>query len=103
MSTNVQVDAATGSMMFTQEHRFLVTFIDDSMYLGLMVWLYDATGINTIFLDMRGMGMLTAPWMEALQYGLMFGSMLEFRKWLEAWGVHTDVSYWFARMTGWNV
>lgn len=88
-------------MMFTQEHRFLVTFVDDSVYLGLMVWVYDATGINNLFIDLRGYN--TAPWMEALQYGLMFGSMLEFRKWLEAWGVHTDVSYWFMRLTGWHV
>lgn len=101
MSTSVSFDASSGQMLVTQEHRFLVTFIDDSVYLGLMVWIYDATGINGIFIDMRGMGV--APWMEALQYGLMFGSMLEFRKWLEAWGVRTDLSYWFMRLTGWHV
>lgn len=89
-------------MMFTQEHRFLVTFIDDSVYLGLMVWVYDATGINSIFIDTSGYGR-TPAWMEAMQYGLMFGSMLELRKWLEAWGVHTDLSHWFMRLTGWHV
>lgn len=77
----------------------MVRLLDDGVYFGLMVYLYDATGINSYFIeapDLFGMGM--GPWMIALRYGLMFGSMMELRRWFESMGIHTDLVSYYLRM-----
>jgi hypothetical protein len=103
MSTSVSVDPSTGNMVHVQEHRVLVTFLDDSIYFGLMVMVYDMSGLDTWFISMPEDMIDNPTFMQALRYGLMFGSMIELRRWLEAWGLRTDASHWFMRLTGWGM
>lgn len=88
----VTIDPSTGSQVHLQEHQVLITAFDDAMYLTAMVVVYDYTGINRFFLQLPQV-MSTNPYvMQALRYGVMFGSMLELRRWLNSFGINTDAS-----------
>jgi hypothetical protein len=76
----------------------LVRLLDDGVYFGLMVYLYDYTGINRYFLPTPGSWMGDSLWMESFRYGLMFGSMQELRRWLEGMGIKTDLVSHYLRM-----
>ena len=82
-----------------QERRILVNWLDDAAYLGLMVYVYDYTGINRIFLPLPEMMFTNPVIVQALRYGLLFGSMLELRRWLQAYGIPTELfSYYLDRL-----
>lgn len=75
----------------------LIRLLDDGVYFGLMVYIYDYTGINKWFLPGPVESMVDAPWMQALRWGLMFGSMGEVRRWFESMGIHTDLVSYYLR------
>lgn len=79
-------------------YKVVVTWIDDSLYYGLMVLVYDWTGVNRWFLPMASTLVNDPVYMQALRYGLMFGSMNELRRWLESLGLNTDVSHYVERL-----
>lgn len=95
MATSVTMDPQTGTMVHMQEHRFLVNLVDDAAYYGLMIYVYDYTGLNRLFLPLPEYLMDFSEWSQALRYGLLFATMAELRRWLEAWGIKTELfSYW---------
>ena len=91
MTTSVQVDSTSGSPLLCQERRILVNWLDDAAYLGLMVYLYDYTGVNRIFLPLPELMFSNPVIVQALRYGLLFGSMLELRRWLQCYGIPTEL------------
>lgn len=98
-SNTVTMDPSTGLMLHLSPHRFLVTMIDDAAYLGLMVYVYDATGFKNFFIGLPEMFFSNPIIVQALRYGLMFASMLELRRWLEAFGIKTElVSYYLENL-----
>lgn len=91
----VTLDPTTGNTVHMQEHKMLVTWLDDSAYLGLMVYLYNMTGVSRMFIPLAETFFDNPAYIQALRYGMMFGSMLELRRFLEMAGLKTDIiSYW---------
>lgn len=90
-SNTVTMDPSTGTMLHMTPHRFLITLVDDAAYLGLMVYLYDMTGFKNIFIGLPEVFFTNPFIVQALRYGLMFASMLEIRRWLEAFGLKTEL------------
>lgn len=89
------LNPATGNSMMVTDYKILVTWLDDAAYLGLMVYVYNYLGIDRIFLPIPEIMFTNPVVIQALRYGLMFGSMLELRRWLESIGIKTDlVSYY---------
>lgn len=76
----------------------VVRLLDDGVYYGLMVYLYDYTGVNRYFIPGPDFFMGDAPWMQALRWGLMFGTMQEFRRWFQSLGIHTELVSYYLRM-----
>ena len=100
MTTNVTLDPSTGNTMHVSEHRVLVSWLDDAAYLGLMVYVYDRTGFNRFFLPLPELMFSNPVIVQALRYGLLFGSMLELRRWLQSMGIHTELfSYYVEQIT----
>ena len=100
MTTNVTLDPSTGNTMHVSEHRVLVSWLDDAAYLGLMVYVYDWTGFNRFFLPLPELMFSNPVIVQALRYGLLFGSMLELRRWLQSMGIHTELfSYYVEQIT----
>ncbi len=97
----VSIDQTTGNVVHSKEHKVLVTMVDDAAYLTLMVMVYDYTGLNRFFLQLPGAMSMSAYSVQALRYGLLFGSMLELRRWLETYGIMTDLSCYLARAADW--
>lgn len=59
-----------------------------------MVIVFDYTGLNRFFLQLPE-AMSNNPYMiQALRYGLMFGTFAELRRWLEEYGLDTDASHY---------
>lgn len=75
-----------------KQHSFLITFVDDTAYYGLMVYVYDQLGVNRWFLPVAEMMAQNPVILQCLRYGMMFASMNELRHWLEGFGVNTDLS-----------
>lgn len=95
MATTITMDPQTGSMVHMQEHRFLVNLVDDAAYYGLMIYVFDYTGLNRLFLPLPEYLMDFGELSQALRYGLLFATMAEVRRWLEMWGIRTELfSYW---------
>lgn len=94
--TSMAMDPSSGNMVYMQEHEVLVTFVNDTAFFGLMVLVYDWTGLNRLFLAVSDEMASNPAFVQALRYGMMFGSILELRRWLEGFGWHTDLS-WYAR------
>lgn len=92
--SQVSVDPTTGNHIHVTEHKFLVTMVDDAVYFGVMVWLYDQTGVNRWFLAMPDRMRMYPEMMQALRYGAMFASMQELRRFLNMWGLPTEASVW---------
>ena len=90
MSTTVQMDAQSGSHILMQERKVLLNWLDDAVYLGIMVYVYDFTGVNRIFLPLPELMFSNPVVVQALRYGLLFGSMLEVRRWLQCYGIPTE-------------
>lgn len=88
----------TTQIQNVKPYRLVVTWIDDSVYYGLMVLVYDWTGVNRWFLPMASTLVNDPVYMQALRYGLMFGSMNELRRWLESLGLSTDLSQYVERL-----
>lgn len=100
MATTVTLDPVTGNMLHMTPHRLLVTMVDDAAYLGLMVYLYDATGFKNVFIGLPEVFFSNPVIVQALRYGLMFASMLEIRRWLEAFGIRTElIGYYLDQLT----
>ena len=91
MATSVQMDPHSGNSLLLQERRFLVNWLDDAAYLGLMVYVYDYTGFNRFFLPLPELMFSNPVIVQALRYGLLFGSMLELRRWFESMGLRTEL------------
>ena len=99
MTTVTSVDPHSGGHMLVQERRILVNWLDDAAYLGLMVYVYDYTGFNRIFLPIPEMMFSNPVIIQALRYGLLFGSMLELRRWLQCYGIPTELfSYYLDKL-----
>jgi hypothetical protein len=99
MTTTVQIDPHTGGSILSQERRILVNWLDDAAYLGLMVYVYDYTGFNRVFLPLPEMMFTNPVLVQALRYGLLFGSMLELRRWLQSYGIPTElISYYLDKL-----
>ena len=96
MATQVSLDPTTGNTLHTTEHRILVSWLDDAAYLGLMVYVYDWTGFNRFFLPLPELMFSNPVVVQALRYGLLFGSMLEVRRWLESMGIRTELFGYYA-------
>src|SRR5574343_802374 len=94
MSTIVTTDLTTGAMVHATEHRFPMTFVNDVAYLSLMVWVYDQTGLNRIFIRLPEEMISNPVVLQAVRYGSMFGSMIELRRWLNALGLNTDLNHY---------
>ena len=92
--SGVSLDPVSGNHIHSKEHRVLVTFIDDSAYFGLMVLVYDYTGFNRFFLPLAYTMADNPMIIQALRYGLMFGSMTELRRWFDLYGISTDLSHY---------
>lgn len=86
------IDPSTGNQIHLTEHRMLVTAFDDAVYIGVMVYLYDMTGVSRFFLALPSVMAENGPLMQSLRYGVMFASMLELRRWLTTLGLPTDAS-----------
>lgn len=99
MTTAVQLDPHSGSNVLCQERKILVNWLDDAAYLGLMVYVFDYTGLNRVFLPLPEMMFSNPVVIQALRYGLLFGSMLELRRWLQCYGIPTELfSYYLDRL-----
>jgi hypothetical protein len=85
-------DPSTGTRLMVTEHHMLLTLFNDSVYTGVMVLVYDATGISRFFLSLPSIMARNSQVMQALRYGVMFGSMMELRRWLTLMGIPTDAS-----------
>lgn len=96
----VTLDPSTGNMLHVSEHRMLVSWLDDAAYLGLMVWVYDYTGFNRFFLPLPELMFSNPVVVQALRYGLLFGSMLELRRWLESMGIRTELFSYYLDQIG---
>lgn len=90
--SSVVTDPTTGSHHMVQKHEMLLTLFDDSVYLGLMVLLYDQTGVSRFFLQLPSIMAENSRAMQSLRYGIMFGSMFELRRWMIMMGINTDAS-----------
>lgn len=84
------LDPSSGDYIHMTPWRFMVTLADDAAYFGLMVYMYTAVGVQRIFINERMI--LESDAMKALRWGLMFGTMAEVRRWLEAYGLSTNAS-----------
>lgn len=98
MSTSVMTDPTTGAMVHATEHKFPMTWVNDVAYLSLMVWVYDQTGLNRIFIRLPEEMISNPVILQAVRYGSMFGSMLEVRRWLQSLGINTDVTHYIDMM-----
>ncbi len=78
------------------EHHMLLTLFNDAIYTGIMVLVYDATGISRFFLSLPSIMSQNSKVMQALRYGVMFGSMMELRRWMTMMGILTDASCYVA-------
>jgi len=90
--SSVVTDPNTGNHIMTTEHQMLITLFNDAIYTGIMVLVYDATGISRFFLSLPSIMADNGKLMQALRYGVMFGSMQELRRMLVMWDVPTDAS-----------
>lgn len=93
--TSVTIDPSTGNHIHMTQHQMLITTFDDSVYMGVMVLVYDYLGVTRFFLSLPSVMMDNGKVMQALRYGVMFASMLELRRWLTMMGVNTDASSFF--------
>lgn len=84
-------DPTTGSLIHFRQYRFVVTLLDDAAYYGIMVYLYDMTGVNRWFLPLAETLASDPLILQALRYGLMFSTMNELRRWLDTW-MSTELS-----------
>jgi hypothetical protein len=76
----------------------LVRLLDDGVYFGLLVYAYNYAGIDRYFIPGPAIGSFgDAPWMQALRWGVMFGTMQEVRRWFESMGIHTDLVSYYLR------
>ena len=87
----VSLDPTSGATVHSQEHKFLVTWLDDAAYMGLMVYVYYQTGINKIFIPLAPIFATNPVIVQCIRYGLMFASMLEIRRFLEMAGIKTEL------------
>lgn len=91
---NVSLDPTSGNVLHIEEHRGFVSLVDDVAYFTIMVIVFDYTGLNRFFIQLPEI-MSDNPYLiQALRYGLMFGTLAELRRWLEEWGLNTDVSHY---------
>lgn len=90
--TSMITDPATGNHVMVTEHQMLVTLFNDAIYTGIMVLVYDYTGVSRFFLSLPSIMSENSKVMQALRYGVMFGSMMELRRWLTMMGIPTDAS-----------
>jgi hypothetical protein len=91
--TTVTMDNSTGNMVFMQQHQMLVTWFEDATYMGLMVYLFDSTGIGRIFVPLPDMlGLSNNMLRQVIRYGAYFGTILELRRWLEMLGISTQIT-----------
>jgi hypothetical protein len=95
----VTLDPTTGHTVHSTEHKLLVTWLDESAYLGLMVYVYNYTGLSRIFIPMPELFFDNPVIVQALRYGLMFASMMELKRWLELYGIKTELfSFYLAEI-----
>lgn len=85
-------DPSTGNHVMVTDHKMVITLFDDAIYMGAMVLVYDSTGLSRFFLSLPSIMAQNSKLMQALRYGVMFGSMMELRRWLTMMGVPTDAS-----------
>lgn len=100
MASGMTLDPTTGNMIHMKEHRAFVTLVDDAAYFTLMVIAYDYTGVNRFFLQLPRYMSENPYVVQALRYGLMFGTMTELRRWLEMYGLSTDMSHYLDSILG---
>ena len=87
------MDPTTGSMVFQQQHQMFVTWFEDAVYMGLMVYLFDASGISRIFVPLPDtLGISNSMLRQVIRYGAYFGTVLELRRWLEMVGISTNIT-----------
>lgn len=85
----VHIDSATNHAVHSEEHRFLVTLLDDAVFFGLAVYAFHATGVDRFFVP--GFMGDRATMEQLVRYGLLLGTMLEVRRLLEQVGIPTDL------------
>ena len=92
MSTSSVSDGA-GNSVVLRNHQGFVAFLDDTAYYGLMVYVFNATGLNSLFFPLPEY-LANDPWVkQALRYGLMFATIEELRRWLVFWHIPVDISH----------
>lgn len=91
-SRHATVDPSTGSHTLSTIHQVPLSYINDVAYLSLMVWVYDVTGLNRVFVRLPEEMIDNPVLLQAVRYGSMFASMIELRAWLTMLGITTDLS-----------
>lgn len=100
MASGMTLDPTTGNMIHMKEHRAFVTLVDDAAYFTVMVMVFDYTGMNQFFLQLPEI-MASNPYVvQALRYGMLFGTMSELRRWIEMFGINTDMSHYLEHVLG---
>lgn len=96
----VSLDPTTGNTIHSTEYKLLVTWLDESAYLGLMVYIYNYTGLSRMFIPIPEAFFDNPIVVQCLRYGLMFASMFELKRWLEMYGVKTELfSYYLSEIS----
>lgn len=86
-------------MLTVTEHKIPHTMINDIAYFSLMVWVYDMTGLNRIFIRLPAEMIDNPVILQAVRFGSMFGSMMELRRWLQEMGISTDLTHYIDHLT----
>lgn len=94
MSRYATIDPTTNEHVISVPHHVPMSWINDVAYLSLMVWVYDQTGLNRVFIRLPEEMISNPVILQAVRYGSMFASMLELRAWLTMLGIKTDLSHY---------
>lgn len=99
-SSTVTYDPTTGAGMHVKQHGFPVTMVNDAFFFGLCVMVADQTGFNRIYIPLPSSMAQHTYFVQAMRYGLLFATFVEFKYWLDNWGINTNLSdYWDSAMS----
>lgn len=94
-SSSVTVDPTSGAGLHVTQYGFPVTLVNNTAFFGLCVLAADATGFNRLYLPLPRIMAQNYAFTQAMRYGLLFATFVEFKFWLDRWGINTNLSdYW---------
>lgn len=86
-----QVDPYSGAFMQVVAHD-MDTFIGDVLYFTLAVYVSDMVGWSELIIPASSR-MESAMW-QSIRNGVLLSSYVEFRKWMEHFGIDTNLIHW---------